>query len=179
MSTTVERIIIKMDGIDVISTINEVNNVTQLSLESQEDDQSIYERYNLNTINNYRFDMRIARALSSNEEQLKDYLDICRRACYSRGKITIPESIPQIEYDFTGMKNSDLSLESQLDMFKQANNTTDIFKSCKGMVEVKLSLIDKLYYTIQEFLASRNKENKIRYLAQGQTTSKSNIREKV
>lgn len=179
MVKTVEEIIIKADGIDVISNINGVNNVTQLSLESGEDEQNIFERYNLNTLNNYPFDMRIARALSNNEEQLKDYLDICRRAHYSKGKISILDSIPHIEYDLKDLKNSSLSLESQLDMYKQANITKEIFKSKKGIAEIKLSLIDKAYYAIQEFLANRKRETEVHYLAAGQNNIIRNLREEL
>ena len=81
MSKTVEKVVINPESIDVISTLDGVNSITQLNLEPEDNEvQKIYEKYNLSSITNYPFDMKIVRALSENEEQLRSYLELCKSA---------------------------------------------------------------------------------------------------
>ena len=125
MSKTVEKVVINPESIDVISVLNGVNSVTQLNLEVEDNEiQEIYDRYNLSGITNYPFDMRIVRALAENEEQLRDYLELCKNANNSSKKVNLPESIPEVEYDLRNLKNSQLDI-------KQQRNTKYIQKSAR------------------------------------------------
>lgn len=186
MSKTVEKIVINTEGIDVISNINGVNNVTQLSLSPQENEaKEIFEKYNLNSLTNYPFDMKIVRALETNEEQLKDYLETCRRANYSKGKTEIPSTIPKIEYDLRTLKDSFEEIEDttlrknqQLEMYNDARNTQNTFKNAKGRVILRMGVLDKGYFAVQEFLNSRDKKQMPTLMA-GKTEPSQSLREKL
>ena len=126
MSKTVEKVVINPESIDVISTLDGVNSITQLNLEPEDNEvQKIYEKYNLSSITNYPFDMKIVRALSENEEQLRSYLELCKSANNTNKKIELPPNIPAVEYDFRTLKKSDLSLSEQVEMYK---NAKDVYK---------------------------------------------------
>lgn len=130
MSKTVEKIVINTEGIDIISTSNGVNSITQLSLEPEYNEvQGIYERYNLSSIINYPFDMRIVRALSENEEQLRNYLELCKSANNTNKRIELPQNTPEIEYDLRNLKKSDLSQIEQIEMYKNAKETRKSIKA--------------------------------------------------
>lgn len=186
MSKTVEKIVINTEGIDVISNINGVNNVTQLNLWPQGDEaKDIFERYNLNSLTNYPFDTRIVRALAESDEQLKDYLETCRRANYSKGKIEIPDTIPEIEYDLRTLKSGfkeiqdvDLRKTKQLEMYQEARKTQNTFKNAKGKVALKMGVLDKGYFAVQELLSSRNKTQTPALMA-GRTETRRNLREEL
>lgn len=186
MARTVEKIVINTEGIDVISNINGVSNVTQLNLETDENEtRNIFERYNLSSVTNYPFDIKIVRALTDNEEQLKSYLETCRRANYSKGKTEIPDTIPEIEYDlrnlkngFEDMKDQGLRKAKQLNMYQDARQAQSTFKSAKGRVTLKMGMLDRGYFTVQEFLNNRNK-NQILALAQGRTEARRSLREEL
>lgn len=80
MNKTVEKIVVSEEGIEVISMSEGVKSITQLSLEPEENElQNILERYNLSSINNYSFDINIVRALADSEEQLRNYLETCKK----------------------------------------------------------------------------------------------------
>ena len=80
MNKTVEKIVVSEEGIEVISMSEGVKSITQLSLEPEENElQNILERYNLSIINNYSFDINIVRALAESEEQLRNYLETCKK----------------------------------------------------------------------------------------------------
>ena len=169
MSKTVEKVVINPESIDVISTLDGVNSITQLNLEPEDNEvQKIYEKYNLSSITNYPFDMKIVRALSENEEQLRSYLELCKSANNTNKKIELPPNIPAVEYDFRTLKKSDLSLSEQVEMYKNAREKT----------ELKMSLIDKGYYTIQEFLADKNRKQ-TQALTTGEIAPKRSIREEL
>lgn len=176
MSKTVEKIVINSESIDVISVLDGVNNVTQLNLEPQENEmQDIFLKHNVNTIINYPFDMRIVRGLAENEEQLKDYLEICRRSLHSKGKRDIPSSIPKIEYDLRDLKESDLTLPQKIEMFKKAKET----QSTLGhMAELKIGILDRGYFTIQEFLQDKNKKQ-VQALNSGMIGNRSDLRKEL
>lgn len=180
MSKTIEQIVISTEGIDVISSINGVNNVTQLSLTEQEEERKkIFEENNLSTLTNYPFDEKIVRALASaitdNGEQLIDYMDTCRRSNYSKRKIEIPENIPEIVYDLKNLKNwfenikdKKLRRNRQIEMFKTAKETERLLGK---KVKLKMGILDRAYFTIQEFLQNRGK-NSIQALNPGVANSK-------
>ena len=107
MGKRIEKIIINPEGIDVISNIDGVKCVTQLSLnETPEEIKAIFERYNISDIMNYEFDEKIVRALAIDEEgsQLIDYLEICRQVSYGAKKLAIAANMPEIEYDLRGLR---------------------------------------------------------------------------
>lgn len=132
MSKTVEKVVINPESIDVISTLDGVNSITQLNLEPEDNEvQKIYEKYNLSSITNYPFDMKIVRALSENEEQLRSYLELCKSANNTNKKIELPPNIPAVEYDFRTLKKSDLSLSEQVEMYKNAKETRKNIKTRK------------------------------------------------
>ena len=179
MSKTVEKVVINPESIDVISVLNGVNSVTQLNLEVKDNEiQEIYDRYNLSGITNYPFDMRIVRALAENEEQLRDYLELCKNANNSSKKINLPESIPEVEYDLRNLKNSQLDIKQQIEMYKSAKETQSTFKKARGKAEFKMGIIDRGYYTIQEFLQDRNRES-VQALNTGTPIQVRNIREEL
>ena len=158
MSKTVEKVVINPESIDVISTLDGVNSITQLNLEPEDNEvQKIYEKYNLSSITNYPFDMKIVRALSENEEQLRSYLELCKSANNTNKKIEHPPNIPAVEYDFRTLK---------------------ILRQARGKTELKMSLIDKGYYTIQEFLADKNRKQ-TQALTTGEIAPKRSIREEL
>lgn len=186
MAKTIEKIVISADGIDVISNVNGVNSVTQLNLEGKDNEErEIFEKYNLSSLITYPLDMKIVRALAENEDQLRDYLETCRRSGYSRGKTDIPETIPQIEYDlknlkagFEQIKDEDSRKFKQLKMYQDAKKTQDTFKSSKGRVELKMGILDKAYFAIQELLSERNKA-KTQTLSAGKDNIRRSIREEL
>lgn len=53
-----------------------------------------------------------------------------------------------------------------------------VLKQARGKSELKMSLIDKGYYTIQEFLSNKNKKQ-IKTLTAGITEPKKSIREEL
>lgn len=179
MNKTVEKVVINPESIDVISTLNGVNSITQLNLEPEDNEvQKIYEKYNLSSITNYPFDMKIVRALSENEEQLRSYLELCKSANNTNKKIELPPNTPEVEYDLRNLKKSDLSLNEQVALYKSAKETGKILKQARGKSDLKMSLIDRGYYTIQEFLTDKNiKQTKT--LTTGEITPRRSIREEL
>lgn len=147
---------------DKIKHVDVLDSEKQLDTEGKIDEESkILDKYDLDNVN-YEFDMKIARALTKDEEQLRSYLETCRRAQYSKGKVKVPDNIPEIEYDLTELKdafsdieNEDVRKYKQIEMYKQAKRTQD---TLKGNVKIKMSVLDKAYFTLQEFLQSRDKK---------------------
>ena len=177
MSKTVEKVVINPESIDVIYNLDGVNSVTQISLEPEDNEvQGIHEKYNLSSITNYPYDMKIVRALCENEEQLRSYLELCKNANNTNKKIELPPNTPEVEYDLRNLKKSDLSLSEQVAMYKSAKETGKILKQARGKSDLKMSLIDKGYYTIQEFLADKNRKQ-TQALTTGEIASRRSIRE--
>ena len=138
MSKTVEKVVINSESINVISTSNGVNSITQLNLEPEDNEvQAIHEKYNLSNITNYPFDMKIVRALSENEEQLRNYLELCKNANNTNKRIELPPNTPEIEYDLRNLKKSDLSLLQQVEMYKTAKETRKSTKTSKRKIRIK------------------------------------------
>lgn len=138
MSKTVEKVVINSESINVISTSNGVNSITQLNLEPGDNEvQAIHEKYNLSNITNYPFDMKIVRALSENEEQLRNYLELCKNANNTNKRIELPPNTPEIEYDLRNLKKSDLSLLQQVEMYKTAKETRKSTKTSKRKIRIK------------------------------------------
>ena len=107
MMKKIEKIIISPEGIDVISNINGVNNVTQINLNgSPEEIQEILEKHKIIDVLHYEFDEKILRALAIDDagEQLKDYLELCRQVSYGGKKLEIAQNMPEIEYDLRGLR---------------------------------------------------------------------------
>ena len=97
MRKTVEKVVINPESIDVISTLDGVNSVTQLNLEPEDNEvHEIHEKYNLSNITNYPYDMKIVRALSENEEQLRNYLELCKNANNTNKRIELPPNTPEV-----------------------------------------------------------------------------------
>lgn len=179
MSKTVEKVVINSESIDVISSLDGVNSVTQLNLEPEDNEvHGIHEKYNLSSITNYPYDMKIVRALSENEEQLRSYLELCKNANNTNKRIELPPNTPEVEYDLRNLKKSDLSLSEQVAMYKSAKETGKVLKQARGKSDLKMSLIDRGYYTIQEFLADKNKKQ-TQALTTGEITPRRSIREEL
>lgn len=179
MSKTVEKVVINPESIDVISSLDGVNSVTQLNLEPEDNEvHGIHEKYNLSSITNYPYDMKIVRALSENEEQLRSYLELCKNANNTNKRIELPPNTPEVEYDLRNLKKSDLSLSEQVAMYKSAKETGKVLKQARGKSDLKMSLIDRGYYTIQEFLADKNKKQ-TQALTTGEITPRRSIREEL
>ena len=179
MNKTVEKVVINPESIDVISTLDGVNSVTQLNLEPEDNEvHEIHEKYNLSNITNYPYDMKIVRALSENEEQLRNYLELCKNANNTNKRIELPPNTPEVEYDLRNLKKSDLSLSEQVAMYKSAKETGKVLKQARGKSDLKMSLIDRGYYTIQEFLADKNKKQ-TQALTTGEITPRRSIREEL
>lgn len=181
MEKTVEKVVISPEGIDVISISNGVNNVTQLSIEDQVNDpQSIFQKYNMETVILYPYDKNIVQALSENEEQLKDYLETCRRASYPMKKVDVPETIPEIEYDLRKLKegfqevnDEDLRKMKQIEMYKRAK---EVQKMLIGKATLKIGILDRAYFSVQELLQSRHTKSNKLLLNPGSTESRANLR---
>ncbi len=179
MSKTIEEIVISPEGIDVISSIDDVDgvvyNVTQLSLTEQENEkEEIFEKNNISNIANYPFDINIVRALSDNDGQLKDYLETCRRANYTRGKIEMPDSIPDIIYDLTNLKkepedNVKLDKNAQIEMFRRAKETKRLLNR---KAKLRMGILDRAYFTVQEFLQQSKNKKSIQALNAGVVNNK-------
>lgn len=179
MRKTVEKVVINPESIDVISTLDGVNSVTQLNLEPEDNEvHEIHEKYNLSNITNYPYDMKIVRALSENEEQLRNYLELCKNANNTNKRIELPPNTPEVEYDLKNLKKSDLSLSEQVAMYKSAKETGKVLKQARGKSDLKMSLIDRGYYTIQKFLADKNKKQ-TQALTTGEITPRRSIREEL
>lgn len=184
MDKTVEKIVINTEGIDVISVQNGVNNVTQLSLEPQENEiQEIFKKYNLETVVLYPFDTSIVQALGEYEEQLKDYLSICRKASFPTKKVELPDTIPNIEYDLRNLKNSfqdiqddNLRKMKQIELFKRAKEVQSILR---GKATLKMGLFDRGYFSVQELLQNRNNKTPRLMLNPGITAERSNLRKEL
>lgn len=157
MEKKVEQVIINTDGVDVVSVINGVKNITQLGLEPQgNEEQDLFQKYNLSGITNYPFDMKIVRALAENDGQLREYLEVCRKVHNTKEKIDFPDSIPDIFYDLKQLKASTIEPAKQLELYKDAKQSMATFKGAKGKVQFSMGVLDRAYYSIQEFLQSRN-----------------------
>lgn len=107
MSKTIEKIIISPEGIDVISNINGISEITQISLnEDFSVVKAILEKHNLSDIINYEFDEKIVRALAVDErgEQLRDYLEICKQLNNGNKRIKLVENMPEIEYNLRSLR---------------------------------------------------------------------------
>lgn len=179
MSKTVEKVVINPESIDVISSLDGVNSVTQLNLEPEDNEvHGIHEKYNLSSITNYPYDMKIVRALSENEEQLRSYLELCKNANNTNRRIELPPNTPEVEYDLRNLKKSDLSLSEQVAMYKSAKETGKVLKQARGKSDLKMSLIDRGYYTIQEFLADKNRKQ-TQALTTGEIAPRRSIREEL
>lgn len=179
MSKTVEKVVINPESIDVISSLDGVNSVTELNLEPEDNEvHGIHEKYNLSSITNYPYDMKIVRALSENEEQLRSYLELCKNANNTNKRIELPPNTPEVEYDLRNLKKSDLSLSEQVAMYKSAKETGKVLKQARGKSELKMSLIDRGYYTIQEFLADKNRKQ-TQALTTGEMAPRRSIREEL
>lgn len=184
MNKTVEKIVINSEGIDVVSSTNGVNNVTQLSLEPQENEvQQIFQRYNLETGVIYNYDEKIIRALEENKEQLTDYLETCRRASYPAKKVDIPDTIPQIEYDLRGLKDSFQNIEDenlrkmkQIQMYNKAKEVHNMFR---GKATMKMGILDRAYFSVQELLQNRNSKIETLLLGEGRTNTRTNLRKEL
>lgn len=186
MGKKVEKIVINTESVDIISVVEGVNSVTQIGLEStpEEINQICFDN-NINNVIIYPYDNNIVRALAESEEQLKDYLETCRRAHYSNTKVNVPDTVPNIEYDLRDLKNgffeiSDNKIRTikQLDIYKKAKETQNILRGTKGKVEIKMGVLDKGYFTIQDLLQNRNK-NKIIALNPGITEERKKMRSKL
>lgn len=183
MDKTVEDIVISPEGIDIISSINGVNNVTQISLEPQgEEIKEILEKYNLSDLKFYPVDMNIVRALAESQEQLVDYLEATRRLSNSKDKMDVPESMPQVKYDLRDLKNSfeqigddTLRKSKQIELYNQAKQTRDVFKGTKK-IELKMGPLDRGYFVVQSLLQNRNKGNEIKALNPGIVETSRNLR---
>lgn len=159
MIKTIEKIVINPDGIDVISVVNGINNITQLNLEPEENEvQDILDKYNLSSITAYPFDMNIVRGLEENEEQLRDYLEICKFTNKSGKERKFFEGMPQIVYDLLDLRNSNLDIKKQIQMYKEAKNTKETFKRKHGKVEIRMGILDKAYFAVQKFLQGKNRK---------------------
>ena len=136
---------------------NGVKNITQLGLEPQgNEEQDLFQKYNLSGITNYPFDMKIVRALAENDGQLREYLEVCRKVHNTKEKIEFPDSIPDIFYDLKQLKASTIEPAMQLKLYKDAKQSLATFKGAKGKVQFSMGILDRAYYSIQEFLQSRN-----------------------
>ena len=102
----------------------------------------------------------------------------------SKGKIKIPDSIPNIEYDFRELKNGIAKVSEgeqkskQIEMYKQAKQTQDTFRSSKGKVDILMGIVDKAYFTVQAFLQNRNK-NQVKALNPGKMEARRSIRDEL
>lgn len=163
MEKTVEKIVINTEGIDVVSILNGVCNVTQLNLESRENEvQEIFEKYNLETGIIYHYDEKIIRALEENKEQITEYIETCRRASYPAKKVDVPDTIPEIEYDLRDLKNGFPEIEDeilrkmkQIEMYKKAKEVQNILR---GKATLKMRILDRAYFSVQDLLQNRNRE---------------------
>lgn len=179
MNKTVEKVVINPESIDVISILDGVNSITQLNLEPEDNEvHGIHEKYNLSSITNYPYDMKIVRALSENEEQLRSYLELCKNANNTNKRIELPPNTPEVEYDLRNLKKSDLSLSEQVAMYKSAKETGKVLKQARGKSDLKMSLIDRGYYIIQEFLANKNRKQ-TQALTTGEMAPRRSIREEL
>lgn len=184
MSKTVEKIVINTEGIDVISVQNGVNNVTQLSLEPQENEvQEIFKKYNLETVVLYPFDTSIVQALGEYEEQLIDYLSVCRKASFPTKKVELPDTIPDIEYDLRNLKNSfqdiqddSLRRSKQIEMYKRAKEVQSVLR---GKTTLKMGLFDRGYFSVQELLLNRSNKTPRLMLNPGITEERANLRKEL
>ncbi len=174
MEETIEEITINLDGIDVVSTSHGISRLPIIEESTQKDEiDRIFEKYNLDKIIIYNYDIQIVQALENSEEQIRDYLETCKKIYNSNNNIEIPETIPKIIYDLKDLKNSFLEIEDsnlriikQIEKYKVANKTKQMFKKSKGKVEVIIGWKDRVYFTVQEFLKSRNSK-KLRALNPG------------
>lgn len=184
MDKTVEKIVINSEGIDVVSSVEGVNNVVQLNLEPQRDEiQQIFNKYNLEKGVIYHYDEKIIRALSENKEQLVDYLDVCRKASYPAKKVKIPESIPEIEYDlrelktcFSEIEDEDLRKRKQIQMYNKAKEVYSIFKD---KTTLRMGILDRAYFQVQELLQSKNNKTTVLMLKEGENNRKEEFRKNI
>lgn len=183
MEKNVKEIVISANGIDIISTTNGVNNVTQINLEPHENEvKDLLEKYNLSDLKFYPVDMNIVRGLSESHEQLVDYLETTRRLSNSKQKVEVPDSIPQILYDLKELKegfkqipDEDLRKFKQIQVYNQAKQTQSIFKGTKK-VDVRIGPLDRGYFAVQSLLQNRNRGTQIKALNSGIVQDTRNLR---
>lgn len=198
MNKTVKKIVVNTEGIDVISELNEentvginviaelneVNNVNQLDLEPQDNEiEDIFKEFNLEKSVIYHYDEKIIRALADNKEQLVDYLEVCRKAYYPAKKVEIPNTIPNIEYDlrdlksaFSNIKDDELRKIKQIDLYKKAKEVQNMLR---GKVLLKMKILDRAYFSVQEMLQNRTDKPTRPLLSPGIIEEKINLKDRL
>lgn len=141
--------------------------------------QEILKQNGINLLLFYSYNEKIVYALKENGEQLKAYMETCRKASYPTKKVDVPDIIPQIEYDLRDLKNwyteiddEDLRKKKQIDIFKEARETQKILGD---KVTIKIGMLLKAYFSVQELLQSRKKAT-IKALPQGANSVESGFR---
>lgn len=185
----VEKIEINSTGIIPEAYPNNATRLEWLDLEAQEDKsqenekqenksqdneiQEILRQNGINLLLFYPYDEKIVYALKENGDQLKAYMETCRKANYPTKKVDVPDIIPEIEYDLRDLKNwypeiedENLRKRKQVNTFKTARETQTIFGD---KVTIKIGILLKAYFSVQELLQNRKKET-TKALQSGQDT---------
>lgn len=186
MEKTIKQIIVDTEAINVITEVDGIRRITQLNLEAEKGEiEEIFKIHNLNSVTIYPYDIKIVRALVDNEEQLKDYMETCRKAHYSEESVEVPDTIPEIKYEFKDLKRSFIETENkeirrikQVEMYNIAKTTQNMFRGAKGRVVLEIGILDKGYFAVQELLQARNREQ-VRALNPGKAELRKSLREEL
>ena len=79
---------------------------------------------------------------------------------------------------YLGKIGKDEQKNKQIEMYKQAKQTQETFRSAKDKVEISIGIVDKAYFAVQEFLQSRNKKT-VKALNPGNIEPRRNIRKEL
>lgn len=149
--------------LDVLKNNQEQENEQETETEGNEI-QEILSKNGVNLLLFYSYNEKIVYALRENSEQLKAYMETCRKSSYPAKKVDVPDIIPKIEYDLRDLKNWYLEIEDeelrkrkQTEIFKEARDTQ---KMLGDKVTIKIGILLKAYFSVQELLLNRKKEEK-------------------
>ncbi len=182
VTKTITSITISPEGIDVFIQENGANGIEKLSIETEEQErEQIFLKYGIEHVTPYPFDMNVVRALAVNGvngEQLRTYMETCRKSYYAKGKIKIPDNIPPILYDLSELKTHEWEMPKKIEMYNQAKSTKQALRGSKKF-NISLNPWDKAYFEINKFLQSRNNKNVLTLASGNERKQENSFRDNV
>lgn len=148
---------------------------------SREEVKDILGRYGLYTeqVETYPIDRRLMGVFRSDEQRLREYVDICKYAFERRNHqntkkpnakdLSIFSDELEITYELKDMKKTEaLDNEIKVNIYEQAKQTQNLFKSLgANNVRMEIGLIDRAFFEVQSLLHSLGTKKKVQALPEG------------
>lgn len=196
----VEKIVINSTGVfPEAHPNNTTTRVEHLDLEAKEDKlqenetqeketqgneiQEILSQNGIDLLLYYTYDEKIVYALKENGDQLKAYMETCRKASYPTKKVDVPDTIPEIEYDLRDLKNwypeiedKVLRMKKQIGILNEAIETRKVFGD---KVSIKIGRLLKWYFSVQDLFLLQRRKQATETLPSGENSIESNYRRSI